>query len=189
MRFSSLRGMALVALLAASSALVLPSADGRLGSGSTVARGLSRRDFGTAVGVACGAAALSPALGGGAALAADSDLVMRGVLQLSKDAKLTPPAGSSATITLRVVGRNTNGPLAQGVVPISEGTTFPLEFAVMRAQLREGVPDYVWEKEDIYIKADVNTAAGKELFVGRSKAKLKMDGDTPKREVAYVTLE
>ena len=118
------------------------------------------------------------------AFAADGEPVMKGVLQMQPAVAQKFPAGSVATVAIRVVGRNTKGPLAQVVVPL-DGRTFPAEFAVSRSDLREGVPDYLWQEEDLYIIATARTPAGKAVAVGRSKAKFK-DGE---HQVAYVTLE
>ena len=94
------------------------------------------------------------------------------------------PDGSTATVVIRVVGRNTNGPLATVQVPL-DGKTFPVDYAILKADLREGVPDYIWEDQDIYIKADVVTGKGKDYAVGRSKSKYK-DGV---HQTAYLALE
>ena len=88
-------------------------------------------------------------------------------------------------VTLRVVGRNTKGPLATATFGPLDGASFPVSFAITRAQLREGVPDFLWQEEDIYIKVGINSASGKEIVAGKSKAKFK-DGT---HEVGYVTLE
>ena len=51
---------------------------------------------------------------------------MKGVLQLNKSDKLAPlPEGTSAMVTLRVVGRNTKGALATSTVPL-DGVEFPV---------------------------------------------------------------
>jgi len=111
---------------------------------------------------------------------------MRGVLQAA--GPLTFPEGSIADVTLRVVGRNTKGPIAQLSVPL-DGKSFPVEYVVSRSNLREGLPDYIWEADDIYVKAGVVTSKGKELYVGRSKAKaVQRDGRTV-HDTAFLTLE
>ena len=121
------------------------------------------------------------------AVAAD-DTVMQGVLQMPANLVKKLPAGSTARVTLRVVGRNTKGPLAEVQLPLDD-KVFPLDYTVSKAAMREGVPDFIWEAEDIYIKADVTTAAGKDYAEGRSKAKaVNVDG-RPSHQVAYLTLE
>lgn len=153
--------------------------------------------------------------------------VMHGVLQAS--APLPVPSGGSAVVTLRVVGRNTNGPLATATVPLQDGAAWPLAFAVERSSLREargrphlripttpampcppsprrahtapprhcsysptttqGVNDFMWEREDLFVRADILTAAGKTVATGRSKAKAIDVSGTPGHGVAYVTIE
>ena len=121
------------------------------------------------------------------ALAAD-DTVMQGVLQMEANLVKKLPAGSTATVTLRVVGRNTKGPLAEVQLPLDD-KVFPVEYTISKESMREGVPDFIWETEDIYIKADVTTAAGKDFAAGRSKAKaVNVDG-RPSHNVAYLSLE
>ena len=99
-------------------------------------------------------------------LASASEVVASGQLQYS--AKL-PPEGVTATITARVVGRNTKGPLATLVVQDLGATPSPVEFAITRDNLRE-VPDFIWLEDDLYLKADVEYK-GKTVLVGRGKAK------------------
>ena len=116
------------------------------------------------------------------------DEVMRGVLQ--RDAQQKPfPDGSIAEVTLRVVGRNTKGPISTVTLPL-DGKTFPLEYSIVRSDLREDLPNYIWQADDIYIKADVRTASGKGLAEGRSKAKAvaQADGSTL-HQTAYLLLE
>jgi len=112
------------------------------------------------------------------------DVVMSGVLQANG---LKLPSDASAVVTVRVVGRNRNGPLATLKLAL-DGKSLPLPFTVARRDLRDGVPDFVWVKEDLYIKCDIVDKAGKTLFVGRSKSKA-VDGDVPSHGIAYVTLE
>ena len=92
-------------------------------------------------------------------------------------------AGAEATVTLRVVGRNTKGPMGTLVIPVG-GTKFPIDFAITRAELREGLPDFIWAEEDIYLAADV-TNSGKVLLKGKSKSKFA-DGV---HKQAFVTCE
>eukprot|EP00967_Tisochrysis_lutea_P114874 scaffold183530_cov27-Tisochrysis_lutea.AAC.1 len=113
--------------------------------------------------------------------------VMHGVLQASAPVPL--PADGSAVITMRVVGRNTKGPLATMTLPLPEGSKLPLPFAITRSNLREGVADFLWEKEDLYVRADVLSPSGKLIASGRSKAKaIDVDGK-PAHGVAFTTLE
>ena len=116
--------------------------------------------------------------------AAPTAAVMDGVLQMQEKLAATVPAGSTATVQIRVVGRNTKGPLATVNVPL-EGKTFPVSYTVTKADLREGVADFIWEAEDIYVKADVVTPAGKTFGEGRSKSKFK-DGV---HQTAFLTVE
>ena len=95
------------------------------------------------------------------------------------------PAGSTATVVVRVVGRNTGGPLATLTLPVADGSVFPLEYSVTRGDLREGLPDYIWEAEDIYVKADLTAPSGKEFAVGRGKSKFKDN----EHQISYVLLE
>ena len=113
-----------------------------------------------------------------------SKMVMSGVLQSeAKGASL--PAGASVTITARVVGRNTKGPLAVKTVgPLDAPLPLPSSFSLRRVDLREGVPDFLWAAEDIYVRTEV-TKGGKTLLDGRSKAKFKDE----QHQTAYVTLE
>jgi len=113
---------------------------------------------------------------------------MKGVLQLNKGEKLPPlPEGTVATVTLRVVGRNTKGALATATVPL-DGVEFPAGFSVRRRDLRE-VPDYLWLEEDLYVRADEVTPKGASIAVGRAKAKAIKENDQPAHGVAYVTLD
>lgn len=114
---------------------------------------------------------------------------MRGVLQMPAGTLQKLPAGSVATVLIRVVGRNTKGPLASVQVPL-DASKFPVEYAISSSELREGLPDYIWREEDIYIKADAVTPAGKTYAEGRSKAKAVMGDDgKPTHKTAYLTLE
>ena len=81
-----------------------------------------------------------------------SDTVVNCVLQTPK--VFTVPPDAAAVVTARVVGRNTNGPLATTRYEPLDGP-FPIAFAITRGDLREGVPDYVWSDEDIYLKIDL----------------------------------
>jgi hypothetical protein len=135
-----------------------------------------------------GASALALAPRRAAADDAADSTVMRGVLQMPADVAARIPAGSTATVAIRVVGRNSKGPLATVELPL-DGRPFPVDYAVMRSDMREGVADFVWQAEDIYVKADVTTSAGKILAAGRSKAKaVNVDG-APTHQTAYLTLE
>jgi len=98
-------------------------------------------------------------------LASASEVIAAG--QLQYNVKLPP--GATATITARVVGRNSKGPLATLVVQDLSASPSPVEFVITREDLRE-VPDFVWLDEDLYLKADVEYQ-GKTLLVGRGKAK------------------
>ena len=111
--------------------------------------------------------------------------VMRGVLQMDANIAKRVPAGSTATVVVRVVGRNTGGPLATLTLPVADGSVFPLEYSVTRGDLREGLPDYIWEAEDIYVKADLTAPSGKEFAVGRGKSKFKDN----EHQISYVLLE
>ena len=124
-----------------------------------------------------------------AARAESDDVVMQGVLQMTANDAARVPSGSTATVVIRVVGRNTKGPLATVQVPLN-GKTFPVEYSIVRADLREGVPDFLWQAEDIYVKADLTTPSGKDFAAGRSKAKAVTGADgQPSHKVAYLTLE
>lgn len=116
-----------------------------------------------------------------------SELIFRGVLQVEKK-DLMLSEGTTATVALRVVGRNTKGPIASVVVPVG-GAAFPIEFAVKRSDLRENLPEFIWLEDDIYLKADVTSASGKNLLVGRSKSKAVAEDGRPSHGTAYVTLE
>ena len=130
-----------------------------------------------------------PAIADGADVAAASnDVVMRGVLQMTKDVESRMPGDSEAQIAIRVVGRNTKGPLATKEVKIA-GQAFPIEYTITRSDLREGLADFVWLEEDIYVKGEVLTTAGKVFAEGRSKAKATNEGGSPSHQVAYLTLE
>jgi hypothetical protein len=113
---------------------------------------------------------------------------MSGVLQMQKDVEARLPAGSVAKVTIRVVGRNTKGPLATIELPL-EGKTFPIEFTISRADLREGVPDYIWVEDDIYVKGDVVSSSGSGYAEGRSKAKAGKADGVAIHQTAYLTLE
>jgi hypothetical protein len=90
---------------------------------------------------------------------------------------------------MRVVGRNTKGPLSTVTFTVPENAELPLPFAIRRADLRDGAPDYLWEKEDLYVRADLCTNSGKTIATGRSKAKaISVDG-APAHAVAFVTME
>ena len=67
------------------------------------------------------------------AAAEASDVVVVG--QVKYDVKLPP--GATATITGRVVGRNSNGPLATLVIPDLGATPSPVDFVITRADMRE----------------------------------------------------
>jgi hypothetical protein len=113
--------------------------------------------------------------------------VMHGMLQASTPIPL--PVGSKAVVTMRVVGRNTKGPLSTVTFTVPENAELPLPFAIRRSDLREGAPDYLWEKEDLYVRADLYTHSGKTIATGRSKAKaISVDGK-PAHAVAYTTME
>ena len=130
------------------------------------------------------------AFGASPACAADdpaSDTIFSGVLQLPKGAKFVPPPGTTASITLRVVGRNTNGPLGRLDVPL-EGATFPVDFTIRRDNMRDGLPEFIWAEDDIYLKADVLSAKGDVIAAGKSKSKFVGDA-TPTHQIAYVTLD
>jgi hypothetical protein len=135
---------------------------------------------------AVGAVALG--MGNMASAADSSELIFNGVLQSpTPDLKLAD--GAQATVTLRVVGRNTNGPMGTLVVPVG-GVQFPVGFAITRAQLREGMPDFVWLEDDIYLKVTVANAAGKVILAGKSKSKFGPDESGKSvHKNAYVTLE
>ncbi|KAL1495204.1 hypothetical protein AB1Y20_017069 [Prymnesium parvum] len=121
-----------------------------------------------------------------AALADDE--VMRGVLQLREGVRLPPlPSGSAATVSVRVVGRNSRGALATKKV-VLDGEEFPVEFTVRRSEMRE-VPDFVWLEEDLYVRADVMTPQGAAIAIGRSKSKAVKENDVPSHSVSYITLE
>jgi len=120
------------------------------------------------------------------AAAADADEIFRGVLQLPKGEAFAPAAGTTAQITLRVVGRNTKGPLGTLDVPL-EGATFPVDFAITKGNMREGLPEFIWAEDDIYLKADVVTSTGKVIAGGKSKSKFTAADGT--HGIAYVTVE
>ena len=109
-----LRLLSLLVLVHQGSALRLPAARA----------GLSRRAVTTNAAALLGVAAVPFA----PPARADSDSsaeVMHGVLQLNKGESLALGPGASATVTMRVVGRNTKGPIATAVVPL-EGASFPV---------------------------------------------------------------
>lgn len=113
------------------------------------------------------AALATPAAVSLGAHAADdpNEVVATGQLQFA--GKLPP--GSTATVTARVVGRNTKGPLATLVVSDLDTASSPIDFAIRRSNFRE-VPDFVWLDDDLYLKADV-IYNGKTVMQGRGKAK------------------
>ena len=82
-------------------------------------------------------------------------------------------------------GPQHGGPLATLTLPVADGSVFPLEYSVTRGDLREGLPDYIWEAEDIYVKADLTAPSGKEFAVGRGKSKFKDN----EHQISYVLLE
>ena len=67
-----------------------------------------------------------------------SDVVVVG--QVKYDVKLPP--GATATITARVVGRNSNGPMATLVLSDLGATPSPVDFIITRAEMRE-VADFL----------------------------------------------
>lgn len=119
-----------------------------------------------------------------------SETVMCGVLQMDKGTMSRLPNDlASAEVQLRVVGRNTMGPLATVQVPV-EGRTFPLEYGISKADLREGVQDFIWLEQDIYVYSALNTASGKKWAEGRGKAKASKDEfGKPIHQISYLTLE
>ena len=117
-----------------------------------------------------------------------ADVVMRGQLQMTQGLASKLPAGCVASVAIRVVGRNTKGPLATIQVPL-EGKGFPIDYTVVRSNLREGVPDFLWAEEDIYVFSQVLRPDGKSMAEGRSKAKYKPEEGKPSRQVAYLSLE
>ena len=123
-----------------------------------------------------------------AATAASADVVMRGQLQMKQSLAAKLPAGCIASVAIRVVGRNTKGPLATIELPL-EGKSFPIDYIVVRSNLREGVPDFLWAEEDIYVFSQVTRPDGKSIAEGRSKAKYKPEEGKPSRQVAYLSLE
>jgi hypothetical protein len=118
----------------------------------------------------------------------DNGVVMGGVLQMVPALAERVPAGSVATVAIRVVGRNLKGPLAQVQVPV-EATEFPVSYTIPRSSLRDGLPDYIWLEEDIYVFAEVVTPTGKKLAEGRSKAKFVSVDGQPAHKVAALSLE
>ena len=107
-----------------------------------------------------------------------------------QSAKAMPafPEGTTAELTMRVVGRNTKGPLATAKVPLG-GRELPAPLVLGRKDLREGVADFLWATDDIYVRADVISPTGKTSLTGRSKAKaVEVDG-SPAHAAAFVTLE
>ena len=118
----------------------------------------------------------------------EEGVVMRGVLQMEPALVGRMQPGATASVSIRVVGRNTKGPLATVAVPL-EGKTFPIEYAVQRSSLRDGLADFVWLEEDIYVFAEAVSATGKKLAEGRSKAKfVRVDGE-PAHKIAALLLE
>ena len=118
---------------------------------------------------------------------ADELPVLNGILQTPQTG-FTLPDGASATITLRIVGRNTKGPIATIVLPVG-GMSLPVNFAVTRQDMREGLQDFIWLEDDIYLKADVASKSGKVLLTGRSKSKAISENGKPAHATAYVTIE
>ena len=119
----------------------------------------------------------------------DSNVVMRGVLQMQKDVEARLPSNiKSAEVQIRVVGRNTKGPLATVEIPV-EGTSFPIDYTISRSDLREGLADFIWLEEDIYVKADLKNTKDKVYAEGRSKAKFVNEDGKKTHKVAYLTLE
>lgn len=122
-------------------------------------------------------------------IASEKDIVMQGVLQMPKEVSSRLPNNiKSAEVQIRVVGRNTKGPLATVDIPVV-GKSFPLDYTVLRSDLREGVADFIWAEEDIYVKADLKTSDDKVFAVGRSKAKFVNEDGKPMHKIAYLTLE
>ena len=62
-----------------------------------------------------------------------SDVVVVG--QVKYDVKLPP--GATATITARVVGRNSAGPMATLIISDVGATPSPVDFVITRAEMRE----------------------------------------------------
>ena len=48
-----------------------------------------------------------------------------------------------------------------------------------RRDLREGMPEYIWEEQDVYVRAVVAAPSGKVLLDGRSKAKAMSHAAAP----------
>ena len=67
-----------------------------------------------------------------------SDVVVVG--QVKYDVKLPP--GATATITARVVGRNSAGPMATLIISDVGATPSPVDFVITRAEMRE-VADFL----------------------------------------------
>ena len=113
---------------------------------------------------------------------------MDGVLQMEAGAAAKVPADATATVFIRVVGRNSKGPLGTLQVPL-DGKTFPVPYTITRANLREGVADFIWEGEDVYVAAVLATSAGKTIAEGKSKAKAVPVDGVPGHKTAFLQLE
>jgi|TARA_B100000513_G_scaffold115385_1_gene50439 hypothetical protein len=112
---------------------------------------------------------------------------MRGVLQTSKGDAARLSDARSATVAMRVVGRNSKGPLALKERFEIDGT-FPREFSIVRSDFTREVPDFVWEGEDLYVKAEVFNGEGKLLGEGKSKAKVGLPTPGPRHQPYTPTL-
>ena len=79
--------------------------------------------------------------------------VMRGVLQVDKGVTWPSsiPRGSKAIVTMRVIGRNSKGPLATLALPID---AFPLDFTTIRKRLVDGASPL--ELRDAYLPEDLS---------------------------------
>ena len=51
------------------------------------------------------------------------------------------------------------------------------------------MPDYIWDEQDIYIRAIISAPSGKMLFDGRSKAKAISENGVPSHAAALVNME
>lgn len=116
-----------------------------------------------------------------------NQLIMRGVLQTSKGDAARLSDARSATVAMRVVGRNSKGPLALKERFEIDGT-FPREFSIVRSDFTREVPDFVWEGEDLYVKAEVFNGEGKLLGEGKSKAKVGLPTPGPRHQPYTPTL-
>ena len=110
-----------------------------------------------------------------------NQLIMRGVLQTSKGDAPRLSDARSATVAMRVVGRNSKGPLALKERFEIDGT-FPREFSIVRSDFTREVPDFVWEGEDLYVKAEVFNGEGKLLGEGKFKAKVGLPTPGPRHQ-------